>query len=71
MVVTTPIANSLEAMNLYTGTPVGAMWYFELDLKHLAFDLLLALAAFSVVWAIEVAAGLSVMWRPSSDARYR
>lgn len=53
MVVARPLARSLEAMILYPGTPVGPMWYAEVEFVRLGFDLLLALAAMAVAWALE------------------
>lgn len=53
MAVATPIADSLQAMILLPGTPSGAMWYVQVDLRRLAFDLLLAFAVFAVVWALD------------------
>lgn len=53
MAVATPVAASLRAMILLPGTPSGPMWYFEADVSQLVSDLLLALAAFAVVWALD------------------
>ncbi|MDO6413261.1 hypothetical protein Q4F19_02600 [Sphingomonas sp. BIUV-7] len=48
-----PVTDSLSAMILFPGTPSGAMWYLEVDFLRLACDLLLALAAVAVAWAID------------------
>lgn len=53
MAVATPMADSLEAMILFPGTPFGPMWYVEVDFRRLLFDLLLAFAAFAVVWVLD------------------
>jgi hypothetical protein len=53
MALAGPLAESLQAMLLFPGTPAGAMWYFALDMRQLALDLLLAAAAFAVVWALD------------------
>ena len=53
MAVAGPVAASARAMIVYPGTPTGPMWYIEVDFLRLAFDLLLALAAFAVVWALD------------------
>ena len=51
MAVAGPVAASARSMIVYPGTPTGPMWYIEVDFLRLAFDLLLALAVFAVVWA--------------------
>lgn len=53
MVIATPIANSLEAMVLFPGTPSGAMWYVAVDVRRLCLDSLFACAALSVAWALD------------------
>jgi hypothetical protein len=53
MAVAEPVAASAQAMIAYPGTPTGPMWYVEVNFRDLAFDLLLALAAFAVVWALD------------------
>lgn len=53
MVLATPIADSLEAMILFPGTPTGAMWYLEVEFRQLGFNMLLASAVFAVVWALD------------------
>lgn len=52
-----PLAPSLIGMLYYPGTPAGAHWYFVLNLQGWGTGLLLALAAYAAVWALE--AGLS------------
>lgn len=53
MAVATPVASSLRAMILLSGTPSGPMWYFEIDIVQFVFDIMLALAAFAVAWALD------------------
>jgi hypothetical protein len=53
MAVAIPVGDSLEAMILFPGTPSGPMWYVEVDFRRLLFDLLLAFAAFAVVWVLD------------------
>ena len=54
MAIAGPLAASAQAMILYPGTPAGPMWSIEVDIRRLAFELLLALGAFAVAWALDV-----------------
>lgn len=48
-----PLTDSLRAMLLFPGTPSGASWYIALDLTVAGPALLLAIAAYATVWALE------------------
>lgn len=49
-----PIGESAVPMLLYPGTPLGPRWEIAVDAIPLALNLLLALAALSTLWALEV-----------------
>jgi hypothetical protein len=53
MALAGPVAASAQAMILYPGTPAGPMWSIEADVRSFALELLLALAAFAVAWALD------------------
>ncbi|WP_097063904.1 hypothetical protein [Sphingomonas guangdongensis] len=51
--LSSPLAESLEVMLLYPGTPAGAHWHIVLDPKSIMTGLMLAVAAYAAVWAME------------------
>lgn len=53
MAVVKPLTASLTAMLLLPGTPLGRMFWIEVDFVALGQQLLLAAALFAVVWAID------------------
>lgn len=48
-----PVTDSLRAMLLSPGTPAGASWFIGIDLTVAGPALLLAIAAYTVAWALE------------------
>lgn len=51
--VTAPIGESLTESLLSHGTPEGARWVISLDFNAIGTQLLLAVAAYATVWALE------------------
>jgi hypothetical protein len=51
--VSSPLAESLHVMLLYPGTPAGAHWHIVFDLQSILTGLMLAVAAYAAVWAME------------------
>jgi len=47
------VSSSLVAMLLYPGTPEGPHWFFTLDVGSIGTALMLAIAAYATVWALE------------------
>lgn len=48
-----PFHDSLLVMLLYPGTPAGPHWMIVLDFQSMALALMLAVAAYATVWALE------------------
>ncbi|WP_240500094.1 hypothetical protein [Sphingomonas montana] len=48
-----PVSDSLMAMLLAPGTPSGARWQVSVDLVEVGTALMLAIAAYATVWALE------------------
>lgn len=48
-----PLADSLLAMLLSPGTPGGAHWQLSVDLAEVGIALMLAVAAYATIWALE------------------
>lgn len=48
-----PVSNSLMAAVLSPGTPSGGHWYVMFDLVDIGTALMLAVAAYATVWALE------------------
>ncbi|MGT2515012.1 hypothetical protein ACVOMT_13015 [Sphingomonas panni] len=51
--VAQPVSNSLMASLLSPGTPAGPYWYIEFDLVDILTALMMAIAAYATVWALE------------------
>jgi len=48
-----PLSSSLNIMLVYPGTPAGPHWHFVLDIIAIGKGLMLGLAAYATVWALE------------------
>lgn len=59
--VAAPLADSLQVMLLFPGTPAGAHWYLVADMQAIGTGLMLAVAAYAAVWALEAG------WRAQRD----
>lgn len=51
--VSQPVSQSLMASLMSPGTPSGPHWYIQVDLVDVATGLMLAIAAYAAIWALE------------------